>query len=107
MNKLCALLDSDRYRAEVKTYGPVLARHELWREADRRARRIMERLVPPVDFVGGFHFRDGPDDFVARSRARAHHGARRMMVLEYARDQILAKLQRRVGLADIAREFIK
>lgn len=103
---LTALLDSGRYQAEVRRLGPVLARHELWREADRRARRIMDRLVPPRDFIGGFRFEHGGQDFVSRSRARSAYSAKRLIVLEYARDQILAKLERRVQLGRIAREMI-
>lgn len=104
---LTALLDSGRYRAELQRLGPVLAHLELWREADRRARRITDRLVPPRDFFRGFGFESGGHNFVSRSRARSHHSAQRMIVLQYARDQILAKLERRVRMAEAVREYLR
>lgn len=99
MSNLSALLESGRYRAEVQRLGPVLARHELWREADRRARRIASRLAPVQ--LHRFEYRLGPEVFVAMQRHNARAKARHLMVLEYARDQILAKLERRVGVAQL------
>lgn len=101
MGTLAALLDSGRYRAEAERFGPVLARQSLWREADRRARRIADRLAPVRDHGRGFGFRSGPDAFVATQALNARAKARHLAVLEYARDQILAKLERRVGVPQL------
>lgn len=106
MTTLCALLDSGRYREEVQRHGPALARLELWREADRRAKRIVDRLVPQINFSAGFRFEHGKEAFIARSRGRAAHEAKRMIVLDYARDQILAKLQRRLQVGAIIGDML-
>jgi len=100
------MLAAGRYRAELERFGPVLARHELWREADRRARRIADRLAPGRDHGRGFSFQQGPEAFVALARLNARVAQRRTLVLEYARDQILAKLERRAGVAQVIGELL-
>lgn len=104
MSGFVALTDS--YRAMVKALGPALARLELWREADRRARRITERLVPDRYFSPGFRFNDGGREFERRAVNRGSLNAKRLMLQEYARDQILAKLERRKQIGAVVTEVL-
>ena len=93
------------YRAEVQRLGPVLARVVLWREADRRAHRIADRIAPHQDHGRGFTFHHGGAAFAAVQRSNARAAHRHLLVLEYARDQILAKLERRARVAQAIGEL--